>query len=118
MLFERLEACGKAHIVQNIMRHMDFSNTRAESEDLWVTFAGAEFQRLGEMVLPWSFWGADFNRRFLTARQYNTHTALKQFQEASQFRREKHIVKLHDLVEITDFEQARQFVRLRVSSPK
>ena len=50
MLFGRLEACGKAHILQKIMRHMNFSNTRAESEDLWVTFAGAEFQRLGERI--------------------------------------------------------------------
>ncbi|KAJ5624353.1 hypothetical protein N7510_000662 [Penicillium lagena] len=48
--------------------------------------------------------------RFLTARQYDTAAALKQFQEASQFRREKHIVRLHDMVEVTDFEQARQFV--------
>ncbi|KAJ5160712.1 uncharacterized protein N7482_007716 [Penicillium canariense] len=49
------------------------------------------------------------HRRFLTARRFDPDAALKQFQEASQFRREKHIVKLYDMVEITDFEQARQF---------
>lgn len=70
------------------------------------------------LILVWSFLGADFNRRFLTARQFDPHAALKQFQEASQFRREKHILKLHDIVEISDFEQARQFVRPRVSCPK
>lgn len=52
------------------------------------------------------------NRRFLAARRFNADAALKQFQEALQFRREKHIVKLYDIVEITDFEQARQFVNL------
>ncbi|KAJ6104680.1 hypothetical protein N7523_011000 [Penicillium sp. IBT 18751x] len=47
--------------------------------------------------------------RFLAARQFDQESALKQFQEASIFRREKHIVKLYDIVEIADFEQARQF---------
>ncbi|KAJ5560728.1 hypothetical protein N7513_003127 [Penicillium frequentans] len=47
--------------------------------------------------------------RFLKARQFNADGALKQFQEASQFRREKHTVRLYDIVEIADFEQARQF---------
>ncbi|KAJ6003502.1 hypothetical protein N7451_006049 [Penicillium sp. IBT 35674x] len=50
--------------------------------------------------------------RFLTARRFNADGALEQFQEASQFRREKHIVRLYDIVEIADFEQARQFVIL------
>ncbi|KAJ5670874.1 hypothetical protein N7507_000001 [Penicillium longicatenatum] len=47
--------------------------------------------------------------RFLTARGFNVDAAFKQFEEASHFRREKHIVRLYDTVEITDFEQARQF---------
>ncbi|KAJ5950324.1 uncharacterized protein N7479_008737 [Penicillium vulpinum] len=46
--------------------------------------------------------------RFLVARQYNPDGALKQFIEACQFREEKHILRLYDLVDIADFEQARQ----------
>jgi hypothetical protein len=60
----------------------------------------------------------DLNRRFLTARQFNEDAALKQFQKATQFRREKHIVRLYDIVEITDFEQARQFVNISLLKSK
>jgi hypothetical protein len=54
----------------------------------------------------------------LTARQFNEDAALKQLQEATQFRREKHIVRLYDVVEITDFEQARQFVDISLLKSK
>jgi hypothetical protein len=54
---------------------------------------------------------SDIYSRFLAARQFVPDAALKQFEEASKFRREKHIVKLYDIVEIADFEQARHFVR-------
>ncbi|KAJ5134358.1 hypothetical protein N7448_000619 [Penicillium atrosanguineum] len=47
--------------------------------------------------------------RFLTARQFDPAAALKQFQEACQFRYDKHILRLYDLVEIADYEQSRQF---------
>jgi hypothetical protein len=60
----------------------------------------------------------DLNRRFLTARLFNEDAALKQFQKAIQFRREKHIVRLYDIVEITDFEQARQFVNISLLKSK
>ncbi|KAJ5815980.1 hypothetical protein N7447_008213 [Penicillium robsamsonii] len=46
--------------------------------------------------------------RFLAARQFDPDGALKQFQEACEFREEKHILRLYDLVDIDDFEQARQ----------
>ncbi|OQE38504.1 hypothetical protein PENCOP_c008G01428 [Penicillium coprophilum] len=46
--------------------------------------------------------------RFLVARQFDPDRALKQFQEACEFRQEKDILRLYDLVDIADFEQARQ----------
>lgn len=53
---------------------------------------------------------ADPVRRFLAARRFDPDGALKQFQEASKFREEKHITRLYDMVNIADFEQARQLV--------
>ncbi|KAF3022267.1 hypothetical protein E8E15_007255 [Penicillium rubens] len=47
----------------------------------------------------------------LFARQFDPDGALKQFQEACEFREKKHILRLYDSVDISDFEQARQFVR-------
>lgn len=52
----------------------------------------------------------DTNRRFLTARQFDPDAALKQLQEACQFRYKKHILRLYDLVDIADYEQSRRFV--------
>ncbi|KAJ5899074.1 hypothetical protein N7495_003818 [Penicillium taxi] len=46
--------------------------------------------------------------RFLTARQFDPDGAKKQFQEASLFRQEKHINKLFDIIEISEYEQTRQ----------
>ncbi|KGO50389.1 hypothetical protein PEX1_016440 [Penicillium expansum] len=46
--------------------------------------------------------------RFLIARRFDPDGALKQFQEAYEFREEKHILRLYDLVDIANFEQARQ----------
>lgn len=57
---------------------------------------------------------SDIYSRFLAARKFDPDAALEQFHEASKFRREMHIVKLYDIVEITEFEQARQFVRIRL----
>lgn len=54
--------------------------------------------------------GADRTRRFLIARRFDPDGALKQFQEAYEFREEKHILRLYDLVDIANFEQARQIV--------
>ncbi|KAJ5227901.1 hypothetical protein N7489_008609 [Penicillium chrysogenum] len=45
----------------------------------------------------------------LFARQFDPDGALKQFQEACEFREKKHILRLYDSVDISDFEQARQF---------
>lgn len=56
--------------------------------------------------------GADPTRRFLVARQFDPDGALKQFQEACEFREKKHILRLYDSVDISDFEQARQFVSM------
>ena len=53
---------------------------------------------------------ADMNRRFLAARRFDPDAALEQFKEACQFRQEKSVLKLYDIIPITDFEQARQFV--------
>ncbi|KAJ5360799.1 hypothetical protein N7517_009990 [Penicillium concentricum] len=46
--------------------------------------------------------------RFLVARRFDPDGALKQFQQACEFREEKHILRLYDLVNIADFEQARE----------
>ncbi|CAI7627798.1 unnamed protein product [Penicillium glandicola] len=46
--------------------------------------------------------------RFLVARQFDPDGALRQFQEACEFHEKKHILRLYDLVDIADFEQARQ----------
>ncbi|KAJ5947985.1 hypothetical protein N7466_001000 [Penicillium verhagenii] len=47
--------------------------------------------------------------RFLAARNLDLDGALKQFQEAILFRQKKEIVRLYDIVEVAEFEQARQF---------
>ncbi|KAJ5094985.1 hypothetical protein N7532_007276 [Penicillium argentinense] len=47
--------------------------------------------------------------RFLTARQYNPNAAFDQLQQAMKFRQEKQVLGLYDAIEISDFEQARQF---------
>ncbi|KAJ6001571.1 hypothetical protein N7499_002526 [Penicillium canescens] len=47
--------------------------------------------------------------RFLTARRFDPDAALEQYKEACQFRQEKAVLKLYDIIPITDFEQARQF---------
>ncbi|KAJ5519707.1 hypothetical protein N7463_000160 [Penicillium fimorum] len=46
--------------------------------------------------------------RFLVARQFDPDGALKQFQEACEFREKNHILRLYDLIDIANFEQARQ----------
>lgn len=51
-------------------------------------------------------------RRFLLARRFDPDDALKQFQEACKFREEKDILRLYDLVDIADFEEARQIVSI------
>lgn len=51
-------------------------------------------------------------RRFLVARRFDPGDALKQFQEACKFREEKHILRLYDLVDIADFEEARRIVSI------
>ncbi|KAJ5188121.1 hypothetical protein N7491_004446, partial [Penicillium cf. griseofulvum] len=48
-------------------------------------------------------------RRFLSARRFDADDALKQFQETSLFRQEKQILRLYDVIDISDYEQARQF---------
>ncbi|KAJ5286374.1 hypothetical protein N7524_001680 [Penicillium chrysogenum] len=51
----------------------------------------------------------------LFARQFDPDGALKQFQEACEFREKKHILRLYDSVDISDFEQARQFGQKRAT---
>ncbi|KAJ5211189.1 hypothetical protein N7491_011009 [Penicillium cf. griseofulvum] len=46
--------------------------------------------------------------RFLVARQFDPDGALKQFEETYKFREEKDILRLYDLVDIANFDQARQ----------
>lgn len=59
----------------------------------------------------------DTDRRFLTARRFDPDGALEQFKEASDFRQEKDVLRLYDVVEIADFEQARQFVSCGLACP-
>ncbi|KAJ5138839.1 uncharacterized protein N7515_003687 [Penicillium bovifimosum] len=47
--------------------------------------------------------------RFLAARRFDPEAALEQFKEAFQFRQQKSVLKLYDIMPISDFEQARQF---------
>ena len=49
---------------------------------------------------------------FLRLCRFDPDDALKQFQEACKFREEKHILRLYDLVDIADFEEARRIVRI------
>ncbi|CAG8067312.1 unnamed protein product, partial [Penicillium nalgiovense] len=48
--------------------------------------------------------------RFLAARRFDPDAALDQLKETYQFRQEKSTLKLYDIIPISDFEQARQFV--------
>lgn len=57
---------------------------------------------------------ADTARRFLTARRFDPNGALTQFEEAHRFREENHIIRLYDLIKISDYEQARQLVSERL----
>ncbi|RAK95858.1 SEC14 family lipid-binding protein [Aspergillus ibericus CBS 121593] len=47
-------------------------------------------------------------RRYLAARQMDAASALAQFQEATQFHAEKHILRLYDLISVDDYEETRK----------
>ena len=55
--------------------------------------------------------GTDLPRRFLIARRFDQNAALDQFREATQFRSDKVVVRLYDVMEVVVFEQTRHFVR-------
>ncbi|KAJ5116915.1 hypothetical protein N7456_001263 [Penicillium angulare] len=47
--------------------------------------------------------------RYLSARQFDSDGALKQLEDTIKFRQENQLVGLFDAIEVSDFEQARQF---------
>lgn len=55
--------------------------------------------------------------RFLIARKNDPDAALKQLQQSVDFRQDRDILRLYDVVDTEDFEQARQFVRSRSGYP-
>lgn len=54
------------------------------------------------------------NRRFLQARRMDLSSALCQFEEATQFRREKDALRVYDRITVDDFEDTRKLVRQSV----
>ncbi|CAG8166209.1 unnamed protein product [Penicillium olsonii] len=46
--------------------------------------------------------------RFLTARKFDHDEAIKHFEEVKRFREENQIIRLYDLVQVADFENARR----------
>lgn len=55
-------------------------------------------------------------RRFLTARKFDHDEAVKHFEAARKFREEKHLIRLYDLVQISDFENTRSMVSVSLFS--
>jgi hypothetical protein len=51
------------------------------------------------------------SRRFLQARRMDPSSALCQFEEATEFRREKDALRLYDSISVDDFEDTRKLVR-------
>lgn len=50
------------------------------------------------------------SRRFLQARRMDLPSALGQFEEAIQFRREKDALRVYDRISVDDFEHTRKLV--------
>lgn len=50
--------------------------------------------------------------RFLIARKNDPNAAVNQLQQSLNFRQDRDILPLYEVVDTEDFEQARQFVRL------
>lgn len=108
-------------VMEQDAQNMAFAQLCAEN-DLLKRPAGLEDQDLcdGLSDLPTLLYvltrpasrccGTDPHRRFLIARRYDQDAALEQFREATQFRSDKDVVRLYDVIEVADFEQTRQFV--------